>query len=245
MSGHGPFYVGYNNDVWSCKNIERSSTPLPLTALVSFPGSGNTWVRHMVQQATGIATGSLYNDSVIKYRGFPAEGIHDNTVSLIKTHEWGDRERSKYRKAVILIRDPFDTLLAEFNRQRSGHLGHAKEGDYSKYWHQFVYDNAALWPRLYNDWFQFKGPIHIIHFESLETNPLFEMQQLLKFLNLPVTDSDVKCMMRNRDGRFKRRTSKVLKRPQRFTFHMKNSIKTYKDMVTKELEKILHKSRSS
>jgi len=30
--------------------------------LVSFPGSGNTWVRHMIEQATGIYTGSMYPD---------------------------------------------------------------------------------------------------------------------------------------------------------------------------------------
>ena len=30
-----------------------SKTPLPLTGLVSFPGTGNTWTRHLIQQATG------------------------------------------------------------------------------------------------------------------------------------------------------------------------------------------------
>ena len=28
--------------------------------LLSFPGSGNTWVRHMIEQASGIYTGSVY-----------------------------------------------------------------------------------------------------------------------------------------------------------------------------------------
>jgi len=31
-----------------------SDTSLPLTALVSFPGSGSTWLRHLLQQTTGI-----------------------------------------------------------------------------------------------------------------------------------------------------------------------------------------------
>ena len=30
-----------------------SSTPLPTTGLVSYPGSGNTWTRHLLQQVSG------------------------------------------------------------------------------------------------------------------------------------------------------------------------------------------------
>lgn len=35
------------------KNVTLSPAPFPVTALVSFPGSGSTWVRHLVQQLTG------------------------------------------------------------------------------------------------------------------------------------------------------------------------------------------------
>ena len=37
----------------SCRAVGFSKTALPRTALASFPGSGNTWVRHLLQQATG------------------------------------------------------------------------------------------------------------------------------------------------------------------------------------------------
>ena len=36
-----------------CLPLRFSKHPLPRVALASFPGSGNTWVRHLVQQATG------------------------------------------------------------------------------------------------------------------------------------------------------------------------------------------------
>ena len=36
-----------------CQRLRFSSKKLPVTALASFPGSGNTWVRHLIQQATG------------------------------------------------------------------------------------------------------------------------------------------------------------------------------------------------
>lgn len=40
-------------------------------ALASFPGSGNTWVRYLLQQATGIITGSIYKDHALLRNGFP------------------------------------------------------------------------------------------------------------------------------------------------------------------------------
>lgn len=71
-----------------------------LTALVSFPGSGNTWLRYLLQQSTGewvlscwtsskrrisysagILTGSVYKDLGLKKSGFPAENICNASVS--------------------------------------------------------------------------------------------------------------------------------------------------------------------
>ena len=36
-----------------CRQLGYSKVKLPITALASFPGSGNTWVRHLLQQSTG------------------------------------------------------------------------------------------------------------------------------------------------------------------------------------------------
>ena len=36
-----------------CRPQGYSKVKLPMTALASFPGSGNTWVRHLLQQSTG------------------------------------------------------------------------------------------------------------------------------------------------------------------------------------------------
>ena len=41
----------------------------PPIALASFPGSGNTWLRHMIEGATGIFTGSRYKDLQIQMFG--------------------------------------------------------------------------------------------------------------------------------------------------------------------------------
>ena len=51
------------------------------TLLVSFPGSGNTWVRGLLQQLTGICTGSVFCDIDLRRRGFPGDGIVGETIN--------------------------------------------------------------------------------------------------------------------------------------------------------------------
>ena len=52
--------------VVKCRTLEYMSPPGPLTALASFPGSGNTWVRHLLQQATGKFTMQYFSLNEIK-----------------------------------------------------------------------------------------------------------------------------------------------------------------------------------
>ena len=42
---------------------------LPLMALASFPGSGNTWTRYLIEGATGVFTGSVYIDPGMNSKG--------------------------------------------------------------------------------------------------------------------------------------------------------------------------------
>lgn len=39
------------------------------TALASYPGSGNTWLRFLIESASGVFTGSLYKDLEIQMSG--------------------------------------------------------------------------------------------------------------------------------------------------------------------------------
>lgn len=36
-----------------CKDVKLAKKPLPAVGLVSFPGSGNTWTRQLIQEMTG------------------------------------------------------------------------------------------------------------------------------------------------------------------------------------------------
>ena len=82
------FLIESNNTALNCTwpPLKLRSKEGPLTALASKPGSGNTWVRHLLQLATGIQTGSIFNEQRLKRNGFPGEGITNGSVIAIKTH---------------------------------------------------------------------------------------------------------------------------------------------------------------
>jgi len=42
----------------------------PITSLSSYPGSGNTWVRYLIEEYTGYYTGSIYTDKNLAQGGF-------------------------------------------------------------------------------------------------------------------------------------------------------------------------------
>ena len=74
-----------NNIIQWCKGyLHFLDPPGPLTALASYPGSGNTWLRYLIQQATGIATGSVYNAAHLKVRKFQKEILEPSTLTKCK-----------------------------------------------------------------------------------------------------------------------------------------------------------------
>jgi len=91
-------------------------------ALLSFPGSGNSWVRQLLETTTGIYTGS-YQDCDITYitSGMIGESVYTDNVIAVKTHfpDHSAKELSwlKTRHIIYIIRNPFDAVLAEWKRR--------------------------------------------------------------------------------------------------------------------------------
>ena len=104
-------------------------------ALASFPGSGNTWMRGLLQAATGVCTGAIYCDTTLRKSGFPGESLRSGKTLVVKTHQtdprWtgvyyppgtADKYFKKtqnipvYSSTIFIIRNPFHALVAGWNR---------------------------------------------------------------------------------------------------------------------------------
>ena len=98
-------------------------------ALVSLPGSGNTWVRGLLEKATGVCTGSMWCDPSLRAKHFCMEGVRSTSVLIVKNHDshlrWvggsflpGEAVHNKpdFVGAILIHRDPFSATIAEWNR---------------------------------------------------------------------------------------------------------------------------------
>ncbi|KAL0266270.1 UNVERIFIED_CONTAM: hypothetical protein PYX00_008862 [Menopon gallinae] len=208
----------------------------PTIALVSFPGSGNTWLRYLLQQATGINTGSVYKDFSLLTNGFPGECVGNSSVIVVKTHERGPLAHQGYSKAVLLIRDPAQAIQAEFNRQGGGHIGFASPDRYrigkGKYWEKFVNDQIIKWKNTNLDWiFNFTKPTYVIFYDQLVNDLENSLRKLLGFLEMNVTESQLNCALERREGIYRRRKRMLNIDP--FTKEMRVKIENTKQEVYK------------
>lgn len=129
----------------SCPPSRRFlDTPTTVPALLwSFPGSGNTWTRLLVERASGIFTGSIYTDKAL-FEPLPGERRCDGTVSAIKVHTpndveqfyrlradkdcddlhrlykccslWRNASASTFPPLIVLMRHPFAAFFSDFQR---------------------------------------------------------------------------------------------------------------------------------
>jgi len=121
-----------------CSPVLRSflKTPRPPSLLYSFPGSGNTWLRLLLDHSTGVFSGSVYDDKGL-YVILPGERACDTSVSVTKAHphlqsfgqfEARDLPRkcsnlfsltTTITKIVFLYRNPYHAIFSELQRRRT------------------------------------------------------------------------------------------------------------------------------
>ena len=118
-----------------------------LVAMPSFPGSGSTWARTALEQATGIYTGSVYCDNGLKSKGFAGEWVVSANVLTVKTHlasrelfprpyEFHDPNKYKGITAVILlVRNPLESFISKwhFLRSNGSHVAIVEPNDFGMY----------------------------------------------------------------------------------------------------------------
>ncbi|XP_076054159.1 uncharacterized protein LOC143032858 isoform X3 [Oratosquilla oratoria] len=194
---------------------------LPRTALASFPGSGNTWLRYLIQGATGLFTGSEYNDRQLASRGFYGENETPECgcTVVVKTHGYSlngmpalrwqrMRNLDKYfGRGVLLLRNPYDTLIAYRNYLAAGHLGIAPTRTYKgPDWDNFVRNSIDIW-RLYAlDWITSSRASTVVHYELMKEDLKGQLLRLLHFLRLRVDYHRLSCVLAHPEGEFKRKT---------------------------------------
>lgn len=194
------------NDADSCLFLSPKNRAL--VALASFPGSGNTWVRGLLQKVTRVCTGATYCDISLRVQGFPGEGLSSPSTLLVKTHNpyprWAKKgannvEKDHWSSAILLVRNPFDALVSEWNR-RQANLGFVETKvttshtdsvgpeffGTNKDWDKFVREKTVLWLAMLKQYLvtNWHHPVLVISYELLRNDTSHELRRMLDFLQV-------------------------------------------------------------
>ena len=155
---------------------------LQTRALVSYPGSGNTWTRYLLEAATGVFTGSIYNNPGIRNAGHygEARNYNDGSTILQKTHHtmpqskmfglsWRQQHIRQFGgRGVLVIRNPYKAIISFYNFKQTGgsHTNTvAAESLHTEEFQEFVREGADKWLELIQDWLEFSTDCHVILYE--------------------------------------------------------------------------------
>lgn len=164
-----------------------------ITWLASFQGSGNTWTRALLEDATGIYTGSHYCDQTLINEGMLGEGHFDpKDVLVVKTHARNATMLPvEGHRAIVLVRSPLDACLARIQIHFADQLGenmHSGEVPLKRLqsrWYQRRRDAISQWKEFVLFWMSVPYPVTFLKYEDLVGNTEAMLtDRVLPFLGL-------------------------------------------------------------
>lgn len=165
-----------------------------LTLLVSYPRSGNTMLRSLLERVTGVVTGSdtrpdrTLSLALAERHGLVGEGICcEKKLVFCKTH-WPERigcQFYKGKRAILLVRNPFDAIDSMWNLNVTNtHTDKVTEEVYREHWDfycSFVRNEMKIWLRFHEFWDSQGIPILWVRYEDLLSDTAGALHEILKF----------------------------------------------------------------
>lgn len=164
------------------------------TVLASYPRSGNTLLRSLLEATTGIVTGSdtrpdrTLSLALADRHDLVGEGvISPSQTPIVKTH-WP--ERIGYRKyeahrVILLVRNPFDAIDSYWNLNVTNtHTDKVVDRVYqehSEFFERLVMNEMKMWIRFHAFWDSQRIPICWIRYEDLIADPHSQVLRVLEF----------------------------------------------------------------
>ena len=198
---------------------EKERRPPPM--LYTFPGSGNTWGRLLIEYATGVYSGSVYNDKSL-LEVLPGEFTCNFQVSVIKVHPHthpgielvdgtfnSDEHKCmrsnlrKFERALLLVRDPFDSIWSEYQRRfTQNHVLGIKNSTYD--WYRWTANAANLATGYFEMWAHHYAAIErrlrqndilFIRYEDLKSRDkrVETLRKITDFLHVKASDERLEC----------------------------------------------------
>ncbi len=156
--------------------------------IVSYPKSGNTWVRFLVAnllypdptdfETLETRVPTIYKNTRRELDSFPSPRV-------LKSHEYFD---PRYRRVVYLVRDPRDVVISYFHyslRKGSIAMGHSLT-DFAADFLAGKMGNVGSWQENVASWLAARDGspnFLLVHYEHLRARPVDEATRIARFLN--------------------------------------------------------------
>ncbi|WIA21900.1 hypothetical protein OEZ85_004270 [Tetradesmus obliquus] len=185
---------------------------------MTFPGSGNTWVRHIIETLTGYHTSSVYCDKFLQpvFKAECDDSFNWDKSIAVKTHMFS----CWWKRAIVIIRHPLRAIMGDYQRLRTGrsHTGVVDPQQWNwDDWYGLSTRQCLRWTAQFQRIFgtatspgcgnatEFK----VFFYEDLKTasgelNPYF-LEELLDWFGIPKDDSFFECALMNNKGSFARK----------------------------------------
>lgn len=178
----------------------NTSVQTKVIPLVSFPKSGNTWVRFLLANALKRNVNCSINYKNINHytpagtlQGYDANLLTSNAPCFLKAHQTFNITKEwsfKFDKVIYIVRDPLDMLWSYY------HFINAQKPDRYRSLGGFTHDYdryCGHWGHHVISWVdndQGKD-ILLVKYEELKKRPECILKRILAFSNIPVADARI------------------------------------------------------
>lgn len=165
------------------------------TWLASVPGSGNTWMRALLEHATGIYTGSMYEDESLLEADFVGESTTDpSRVLVVKTHAFDlTKLPERGSRAIILVRSPLDEAVSRIQMRQASlkgknmHTAEIQHDDLQAAFDHHRDESLNNWANHLSFWHRFPGEKLFVKYEDLVDDPVKVSSLVLRFLGINIS----------------------------------------------------------
>ncbi|WKN33494.1 sulfotransferase domain-containing protein [Porifericola rhodea] len=156
--------------------------------LVSYPKSGNTWVRFLIANLLKKEGEQINFHTAINY--VPEINVHNEVLEklprprIIKSHQTFN---PAFKKVIYLIRDPKDVYVSFFHYQKKKN---PKNTTFSEFLRK-VNSSPNSWHKHVASWKDKSNVIALFRYEDLLSNTFTEVERLVKALGIKASEEQL------------------------------------------------------
>ena len=158
--------------------------------LISLPNCGRTWLRLMMGRSLQAEFG--ITDRINPFDLYAFSELNSTIPTIKPIHQrFQQAEYYKYRKVILLVRDPRDVLVSRyFGGIKSGKISEEEAGNVSEY---IIKTGGHLEEHIkfYNAWKKYRDVPRgflLIRYEDMKENTCGELRRVIDFLGLQISN---------------------------------------------------------